>query len=96
VELWCRDAAEVLKAQVEGGRAGVDFILHPGVDSIVREDGVRERLFSHTMNADLVVEAFSGVKDKVCSSPDPKVVWNAGRGPSQSTVGGVALYSDKS
>jgi hypothetical protein len=36
------------------------------------------------------------VKDKVCSSPDPKVFWNAGLGPSQSIVGGVALYSDKS
>jgi Plavaka transposase len=74
----------------------VDFILHPVVDALVGEDGVRERLFSHPMNADLAVEAFSEVKDKVCSSPDPKVFWNAGLGPSQSIVGGVALYSDKS
>jgi hypothetical protein len=71
--LWCHDAAEVLKAQVEGGCAGVDFILHPGVDALLREDVVRERLFSHSTNANLAVEAFSEVKDKVCSSPDPKV-----------------------
>jgi hypothetical protein len=57
---------------------------------------VRERLFSHPMNADLAVEAFSEVKDKVCSSTDPEVFWSAWFGLSQSSVGGLALDSHNS
>jgi Plavaka transposase len=98
-EVWSRDAADILRSQIEGAVEDSDFILWPKAEWVVDDessDVQSERAFSHPMNADLAVEACKAVQRVICSSKDPKTYWSFGEGGQPVSITALALYSDKS